>query len=276
MKRRIASLLYATVPIVFAAGFCLDAAPGDGQLVLQNLPDSTEIFVNGLSREPGENGVIPIAPGPLLLEIKHRGVVVYSTLFAVDSSEKKTIPIQCSDDCALLHVMTEPHGATLSLEGSILGTTPYMNGFIKPGSYSIMATHPGYIPIIRRVDLSVDSSTLFSYQMEMTRAMKDSIAAVKRALRRRRQAIQSAVFGSVGIVTAAAGAWFDVKAIGYLREAQDNSKTYTNAKSNDECRYAKDAYFDNRDRAKKPIVYRNLLYGAAGACLIGFYLSFVF
>ncbi|MBN1577009.1 MAG: PEGA domain-containing protein [Chitinispirillaceae bacterium] len=276
MKKSVTALLTVMVPAVFSGGFHPAAAPGDGRLVIRNIPDSTEIFVNGLSRVPDGNGVVPIAPGPLLLEIKRQHVVVYSTFFAVDSSAQKTIPIECIDDCALLHVMTEPPGATLSMNGTVLGTTPYLNRFIKPGSYSIMATYPGYIPVIRRVELSADSSPLFSFQMELTLAVKDSIATAKRAFHRRRQAIQSAVFGGAGIAMAAAGAWFDTKAIRYLDAAQDNSKTYTDAKSNDECRRAKDAYQDNRDNAKKPMVYRNLLYGAAGACVIGFYLSFVF
>lgn len=249
---------------------------GDCLLVLQNLPDSTEISVNGLSRIPDSSGSIPVSPGPLLLEIKRHKVVVYSTVLVIDSSETKTIPLECIDNCALLHVMTEPAGATLSMNGTILGTTPYLNRFINPGSYSIMATYPGYIPVIRRVELSANSSPVFSYQMEMTQAMKDSIASVKQALRRRRQIIQSTLCGSAGVAMAVAGAWFDWRAVGFLDKAQENADAYPKARSNDECQQLKQAYFTNRDNAKKPIFYRNILYGAAGLCLIGFYLSFVF
>jgi hypothetical protein len=249
---------------------------GDGRVVLQNLPDSTEISVNGLSRLPDSNDVITVSPGPILLEIKRQKVVVYSTLFMVDSSETKTIPFECMSDCALLHVMTEPTGATLSMNGTVLGTTPYLNRFLNPGSYSIMATYPGYIPVIRRVELSADLSPVFSYQMEMTLAMKDSIASVKRALHRKRQIIQSTLCGTAGIAMAAAGAWFDWKAVGFLDKAHQNYQEYLKAGSNDDCQQAKKAYLKNRDNARKPILYRNILYGVAGGCLIGFYLSFVF
>ena len=275
MKKNNYPLLNTLFGLFLVLLYC-SATAGDGRVILQNLPDSTEISVNGLSRLPDSSGVITVSPGPILLEIKRQKVVVYSTLFMIDSSEEKTIPLECVNNCGLLHVMTEPTGATLSMNGAILGTTPYLNRFLKPGSYSIMATYPGYVPIIRRVVLSADSSQVFSYQMEMSLAMKDSIASVKRALHHKRQIIQSTLCGAAGIAMVAAGAWFDWKAVGFLDKAEENAKAYNAAVNSNDCQQAKKAYYSNRDNARRPILYRNILYGAAGVCLIGFYVSFVF
>ncbi len=246
------------------------------RIIFENLPDSTEIFIDGSSKTPDSGGAIPVSAGRVLLEIKRNRVVVYSTHLIIDSSESKTIPIECVKGCALLHVITEPSGAILSMNGNVLGTTPYFNGFLNPGSYSIMVTYPGYIPVIRRVDLSAETSRVFSYQMAMTMAMKDSIASAKRALRLKRRIIQSTLCGTAGVAAAAAAAWFDWKAVGFLDKARENYKAYTNATSNDDCQRAKNDYIENRNSAKKPILYRNILYGTAGICLIGFYLSFAF
>ncbi len=269
------SLQIITAFVFLTAGVCM-AETGDGRLIIKNLPDSIEISVNGLSRKPDMQGIIPISPGALLIELKQHRVVVYSSLFSVDSLEEKTIVLECTTGCALLHVITEPNGATLSMNGTILGCTPYLNRFLNPGSYSIMATYPGRIPVVRRIEISADSSQIFSYEMDLTQSVKDSIAAVKRALRHTRQVIQSSVLGGLGIAMAVAGAYCDREAYGYLVKADKASKAYDVARSDEECRIQKNLYVTNRDQAKKPIRYRNILYGASGVFLIGFYCTFVF
>jgi hypothetical protein len=248
----------------------------EAQLVLSNLPEDAEITVNGLPKEPTEEGSITVEPGLILLELRQNRVVVYSALFSLDVGEKKFIAFECSEDCALLHIISEPSGATVSMNGEVLGYTPYLSRFYKPGSYSIMITHPGHIPVIRRVELSNDSSPLFSYQMEQTQAVKDSISAVRKAMRRKRQAIQSSLFGGAGLAMAAAGGWFEWRAYSHLLEAQRASDAYDAAQSHDECQVIKREYDKHRENARQPILYRNILYGVAGICIAGLYISFLF
>jgi hypothetical protein len=162
------------------------------------------------------------------------------------------------------------------MNGTILGVTPYMNRFVKPGSYSIMATCPGRIPVVRRIDLSLDSSTVFNFTMEQTQAVKDSIATIKRARRVKRQLIQSISFGGLGIGMAVAGVWFDHEALRHLDKARAASESYNLARTADQCSQLKNSYRQERDLARQPIRYRNIFYGAAGVCLAGLYLSFVF
>lgn len=259
------------LPVVLSA-----AELGDGKLLLKNRPADISIYVNGLTRQPDDTGGISVTPGPVLFEIKLQRVVVFSTLFMVDSSEEKTVFFNCTSDCALLHVNTEPQGATLSMNGIILGTTPYMNRFISPGEYSLMATSPGRIPVVRRLGLSLDSSEVFTFIMEPTRAVRDSIAAVKRALRVKRQVIQCVGFGGLGIGFAAAGAWFDHDALRHLENAKVASESYNLARTDPACQDYKAQYLNEREQADKPIMYRNILYAATGVCLVGFFVAFVF
>ena len=86
------------------------------------------------------------------------------------------------------------------------------------------------------------------------------------------------VFGSMGIAMVAAGAYFDWKAYKYLAKAEDASDSYDgiNTRNQTMITKEKDRYELNRKYAKKQIIYRNIIYGAAGVCLGGFYLSFVF
>ena len=249
---------------------------GNAAIFLSALPDSAEYFINGLPRTADERGGFTVEAGPVLFEIKRMKVIVFSTLFMLAPNEQHRIDIDCIDECALLHVMTEPPGAIVSINGNIAGTTPFMDRFIRPGGLSIMVTSPGFIPIIRRLELRSDSSEVFSFQMERTQAVKDSIAAVRRALRRKRQTILSSAFGGFGAAVLLAGGYFDYQAYQHLKAAKDASDRYDAARSDAECREAKMEYLNRRERAEKPILYRNALYGVAAACLVGFYLSFVF
>ena len=247
-----------------------------GRITLSSLPDSAVFFINGLERSPDENNGFTVDVGPVLFEIKQRRAVVFSTFFVLTATEEQKIPIDCTGTCALLHVTTEPSGAILSINGTIVGSTPFLDRFMKPGELSIMITRPGHIPVIRRLKLSTDSSEVFAFTLEQTQAVKDSLAAVKRALRRKRQVIQSSLFGGAGCAALVAGAYYDYKAYRHLEDAQKASEAYDAARSNAECQAARKEYLSHREQAERPILYRNVLYGVVGACLAGFYLSIVF
>ncbi len=252
------------------------AVADTGRVTLTALPDSAVFYINGLEQVPDERGGFTVDAGPVLFEIKQRRVVVFSTFFLLKSTEEQIIPVECIGKCALLHVNTEPAGAVLSINGTLVGTTPFLDRFMNPGDVSIMITRPGYIPVIRRLNLSIDSSKVHSFTLEQTQAVKDSLAAVKRAMRHKRQVIQSTLFGGVGCVALIAGGYFDYRAYQHLEDAQRASEAYDAARSNAECQAAKRQYLSNREQAERPILYRNALFGVVGACLAGFYLSLVF
>jgi len=247
-----------------------------GRVTLTALPDSAIFFINGLEQTPDERRGFTVDAGPVLFEVKQHRVVVFSTFFLLEKDGEQVIPVECTGTCALLHVNTEPSGAILSINGTLVGTTPFLDRFMNPGDVSIMITRPGYIPVIRRLTLSVDSSQVFSFTLEQTQAVKDSLAAVKRALRRKRQVIQSTLFGGVGCVALIAGGYYDYKAYQHLEDAQRASEAYDAARSNADCLAAKRQYLAQREQAERPILYRNAFFGVVGACLAGFYLSLVF
>lgn len=245
------------------------------RIVIQNSPDEAEFSVNGVVVHLDEYGVIPVVPGPVLLEAKRKRTVMYSSFFMLDSNEVKTITFNCSEACALFHLVSEPERAILSMDGEILGMTPYLNRFIKPGSYSIMITAPGYIPVIRRIDLTL-SSEMQSYVMEQTQAVRDSLTAAKLAMRRGRQQTMGILFGIAGIGFAAGGAYHDWRAYGFVKEMRSAADAYDASLTRQECEKNREEYERQRDLAKKPILYRNILYGTSAAFFTGLFLRFLF
>jgi hypothetical protein len=272
-------ILFAAVILVFFPLSSPSAADSTSRMCrvsFPTVPEDAVFYFNGLEKKPDSDGEVFIEPGPALIEIKRGSAMAYSAIFVLDSAEKKVIPFDCTENCALLHVTTDPDGATISMNGVILGTSPYLNGFIPSGSCSFMVTYPGRIPVIRRVELSTDSVQYFSFKMEYTQALKDSITAVRRALKQKRQLISGLSFGGTALIMIAAGAYYDHKAYQYLIKADHASGNYDMAASDAACDDARDNYKAFRGKAKRPILYRNLLYGTAGAAVLGFYLSFIF
>ena len=253
-----------------------DTTTAKASVTFPTLPDNVTIFVNGLEKNPNASGTIFTDPGPVLVEIKRKKAMAYSSIFILDSAENRKIPFSCTEGCVLLHITTEPNGATISMDGVILGTSPYLNGFIPPGSCSFMVTHPGRIPVIRRVELATDSVQYFSFPMEYTQAVKDSLTAARRALKQKRQKINASLFGTAALGLLAAGGYYDQKAYNYLMQADRASSRYDMAETQKACDDARKTYQSYRDKARRPIDYRNILYSAAGVCIIGLYLSFVF
>jgi len=245
------------------------------KIIFENIPTNVEFFVNGLQSFPDEYNVLPVAPGNTLLEIKRERVVVYSAFFTIDPNEQKTISFSCDENCALLYVVTEPPGATLSMNGIILGYTPYMNRFIRPGSYSIMATLPGFVPVIRRINLS-PTSDIELYKMEMSQVAKDSLEAAKRALQEKRQVKIAALCAVFGIGMVSAGAYYDWRAYTFLKDVKKAEDAYDNASTYAECQKQKEIYYAQRENMKKPLLYRDVFYGTAAASFIACFFSLVF
>ena len=278
MSKRALQLKMTILPLFLlsVAGYADSTTTGTGRIVLSSVPDSALFYINGLEKAPDAQGAFTAPAGTVLFEIKRQRVVVFSSLFQLNATDPHTIPVYCANDCALLHVNSEPAGAIMSIDGIIVGTTPFLDRLMAPGEVSIMLTKPGYIPVIRRLELTTDSSSLYSFELEQTQAVKDSVAAVKRALRRKRQRVRCLLFGGVGCVALAAGGYFDYRAYRHLQDADNASDAYDAARSEGACVEAKGTYTSQRDQAERPILCRNVLYGVAGACLAGFYLSIVF
>ena len=258
------------------AGYCDSTDTGTGRIILPSVPDSAVFYLNGLEKTPDARGGFTVHAGIVLFEIKQRQVVVFSSLFELNTTDPHIIPVYCTEDCALLHVNTEPAGAIMSINGTIVGTTPFLDRFMPSGEVSIMITKPGYIPVIRRLELTTDSSSVYSFELEQTQAVKDSVAAVRRALRRKRRLVRCSLFSGAGCVALAAGAYFDFKAYQHLEKAEKASDAYDAARSEAASLEAKKTYISQRNQAERPILYRSILYGVAGVCLAGFYVSIVF
>lgn len=241
-----------------------------------NAPENCNVLINGLQPHKDSGGWYRVPHGPLLVEIKRNDTLLFSALYTLDSAEEKIVTFNCKENCASFTIKTEPIGALFSMNGEIMGTTPYISSFFAPDTYSLMVTLPMHVPIIKRVVLRADSPTVLNYQLELTQAAKDSLFAIKESLKKRQRIITSSVFGGIALIAGGIGAYFDLKASEYLRKATKEAEAYDNAKSEIECNIHKELYFVNKREAEKEIKSRNIFYVISGAFVAGFYISMFF
>lgn len=254
----------------------LQAEPSGGPatLTIQNLPAYARVIINNVSIKNRGNDVFTVEPGPVIVQIDYNGVAAYTASFKVAPGENRTIVLDCQEHCGTLDIMTDPFGASVSLNSAFEGLTPYVNSFLKPGEYSLNVSMPGYVPSLRTVSIEEGKPAMMTLNLEHTQAFRDSIKTVKMAQKRSRQFAQKLIFSGCALACAAGGVFFDMTARSRLAKANDATIAYDQAQG-DFQKYH-DAYNTNRDSARKSIGNRDLLYIAAGACAIGFTFSFLF
>ncbi|MCX7727271.1 MAG: PEGA domain-containing protein [Chitinispirillaceae bacterium] len=249
---------------------------GTAKFKIVNAPENCNVLINGLELSKDSEGWYKVPHGPLLVEIKRDDSLLFSALYSLDSAEEKVITFNCKEKCASFTLKTEPLGALFSMNGEIMGTTPYTSSLFAPDTYSLMITLPAHVPIIKRIILKVDSPTVLNYNLELTPAAKDSLLAAKEALKKKRRIITSSLFGGIAIISGTIGAYFDFKASEYLRKSTKESEAYDNAKSEIECNIHKELYFINKRESEKNVKNRNIFYFISGTFITGFYISMFF
>jgi hypothetical protein len=262
--------------LVALSALHLRAEPSGGPatLTIKNLPAYTRVIINNASIKNRENDVFTVEPGPVFVQVDYNGVAAYTSSFKVAPGENRTIVLDCQEHCGTLDVMTDPFGASVSLNSTFEGLTPYVNSFLKQGEYSLNVSMPGYVPVLRTVSMEEGKPAMMTLNLEHTQTFRDSIAVAKRAQKRSRQFVQKLVFGGCAAVCAAGGLFFDNTAKSSLSQANDAAIAYDQAQGNFQQYH--DTYNTNRDSAKKALNRRDLLYIAAGVCAIGFTFSFLF
>jgi hypothetical protein len=259
---------------LFAFQLRAENASAFAKLTIQNLPGNGKVTINNALAHARENGVFEAPSGPTAIQIELGGVEAYSASFTLAPGEDKTIILDCQQRCATLDIVTDPFGASVYVNATFVGLTPYVNGFMRPGRYDLDVSMPGYQPASRTINLEKAKPAMITINLDHTQAFNDSIKAVKKARKKSRQFAQKLVFGGCALACAAGGVFFDMNARTKLSQADNAAVAYDGA-SGDFQKYHND-YTANRDGARKSLGARDLLYGAASVCALGFTFSFFF
>jgi hypothetical protein len=244
------------------------------RLKLSNLPDSAVVLINNIRANPDSIGRLEVSPGLTTVQIESRGAVRYAATFLLKKGEEQTIGLRCLDSCASLDIVTEPFGASVDVNGTHEGMTPYVNGFMNPGAYSLTITCVGYEPVRENIFITPEKPALLTFTMQPSAAYQASMQAMKNERKKTRQFAQKVLFGSIAALLGGGAVYCDFHARQKLSLANENAARYDQARANFDS-YRGD-YYVNRESARKSLGARDMLYFAAGASIFGFTFSFLF
>lgn len=173
-------------------------------------------------------------------------------------------------------VTTTPKGAAISLDGKSVGKTPWHEDLIDPGDHTIGISHTDYALVERTVTLHKGKLTELSIDLVRSEAFKDSVKTVQKAKKSTSQLIRKIGFGILAAGIGAAGVVTNFQVSDDIKTRDKAYDRYLAAESQDA---ADDAWNDAEKRQEaldSSTLKRNVFYGLAGACVVGFGVSFFF
>jgi hypothetical protein len=167
-------------------------------------PESTAVFLDDSLKGATPCTLSNVLPGGHVLTLKKKGYYLKKAEIAVDSTSPPEFTFTLLKP-AFLCVISEPAGATVSIDGQNAGTTPYENDKVKPGDHALKVERKQYVPVERSITMENGGRDTVRLVLEHTAAYKDSAATAKRTemkLRKDRNAfaIVSAIFCLCAIV----------------------------------------------------------------------------
>ncbi|MFN7133363.1 MAG: PEGA domain-containing protein, partial [Myxococcales bacterium] len=133
-------------------------------------PPQAAVFLNG--KELGRTPFLDEAsPGPAEVTIYKEGFhkVTRSVFFANDRNAELSVALQQLPQDPVLAVTTDPGGATLSIDGTEVGKTPYL-GVLTPGEHELTLRKDGMRPIGAQIIMPKDRDIDLRYTLEAQKA----------------------------------------------------------------------------------------------------------
>ena len=119
-----------------------------------NTVADADIFVNGQQHGRGSR-TLELLPGIYKLELRRQGYKSYTQ--TVELQPSQSVTVDCTEFApvyGILNVNYRPVGATITLDGRQIGTTPAKLNEINIGTYSLAISAPGYATHTQQVSIS--------------------------------------------------------------------------------------------------------------------------
>ncbi|MCA9794739.1 MAG: PEGA domain-containing protein, partial [Candidatus Eremiobacteraeota bacterium] len=123
-----------------------------GEVELAVQPEGTELLIDGDSLGQTPRSIL-LAPGEHQLTIRKKGFADFAAPVVVESHEKARVEAKLKPLVTTLAILTEPSGATVTVNGKERGQTP-LRLFKQPyGEYEVEVALDGYKPVTKTYNL---------------------------------------------------------------------------------------------------------------------------
>ena len=245
-------------------------------LRIRSAPDSAKLFINGryAGATPYEN--VNMLPGQYTARLSAPRYEDWeSESFVLNKGASKDLFADLVYKFGVLRLQSIPQGATVYLNKTKTGTTPYINDSLLPGSYTLRLELSGYGPVQENIDLMKNKRDTLSFTL-YSKGFLDSMNVQKRELTKRKKLPWQILFGILAAGTGGAGVYMNEEVKKNLANEKSSFSAYSSARIQSDIDQSYGDYTDKTKKTDASILRRNIVYGAAGAFTFVFALTLVF
>jgi hypothetical protein len=245
-------------------------------LRVRSVPDSVKLFLNGryAGITPYEN--VNMLPGQYTAKLSAPRYEDWeSESFVLNKGASKDLLANLIYKFGVLRLQSTPSGATVFLNTTRTGTTPYINDSLLPGSYTLNLELSGYGPVQENIEMMKNKRDTLSFTL-YTKGFLDSMNAQKRELGKRKKLPWQILFGILAAGAGGTGVYMNEEVKKDLDNEKSSFAAYSTARLQSDIDPAYDDYTNKVKKTDASILRRNIVYGAAGAFTFVFALTLVF
>lgn len=242
-------------------------------IVFASAPVSGTLFIDGKRIGATPCRLDSMAPGEYEVRIEAAGYRAFEKPFDIRPGARKKVTVRFVSDCPSLTVLSDPAGATVTVDTMELGTTPLRTRAVAAGTHALKLTLADYATVSRRVQISADGCDTLRYRL-VTEAYADSVKSVRSW---RRHVAARVTLGAAAAGFWALGLWRNSEVVEALNDAEAAYEKYSSPRrtQSDYDRHWR-TYAEANDRADEAAGARNVAYTVGGVFSAGFFLTFLF
>lgn len=130
-----------------------DSGGSTGTIAVQTSPSGASVYINGIYQGTAPVTATGIRPGTYTIIGEMPGAESTTEIVTMTGGEYRTVTLNLGGTGAITFT-SEPSGAYIELDGTIIGTTPHTATDISPGEHRIVITKNGYYNWRETIDMT--------------------------------------------------------------------------------------------------------------------------
>lgn len=130
-----------------------DSGTNTGTLAVKTSPSGASVYINGIYQGTSPVTATGIRPGTYTIIAEMSGAESVTEIITMTGSEYRTVTLNLGGTGTITFT-SEPSGAYIELDGTIIGTTPHTEIDITPKEHQIVITKNGYYNWRETIDMA--------------------------------------------------------------------------------------------------------------------------
>ncbi len=242
-------------------------------LSISSIPAGAQVMLNGSPVGTTPYRSDRVIPGAYDVSLSKSYHETYTRRIVVSQGAPNELAVTLRPEYGSLTVTTDPRGASLVVNDTLLGTTPHTETPLLPGRYAVSLALEGYRPDSSLVTVGRGTHDTLAVQL----LSLDSLEAAHSLRQHRRQWGRRLVFGGLGLGFGVAGLIANGQVNDHVSDMEEAAAHYME-EGLSTAEYAEyyEQYTNARTEAEDAATARNWLYGIGGVFGVGFAISIFF